>query len=73
MTEWNQQVRLKVKEQQKVQRMALSTQKEVSVAWNDVDGAGCNLVVMDYHRMIATGWPVAQLLKFHWDNSLLTE
>lgn len=53
--------------------MALSTQKEVSVTWNDVDGAGCNLVVMDYHRMIATGWPVAQLLKFHWDNSLLTE
>lgn len=38
-----------------------------------VDGAGCKLVVMDYRRMTAAGWPVAQLPKFHWDDSLLTE
>lgn len=38
-----------------------------------VDGAGCSLVVMDHHRVIATGWPVAQLANLHWDGSLLTE
>lgn len=37
------------------------------------DGAGCKLVEMDDHKLIARGWPVAQLLEFQWEDSLLTK
>lgn len=36
-----------------------------------VDGAGCRLVEMDDRKLIARGWPVAQLLEFQWEDSLL--
>lgn len=37
-----------------------------------VDGAGCRLVEMNNHKLIARGWPDAQLLEFQWEDSLLT-
>lgn len=52
---------------------ALVTQGRAGTFNDVVDGAGCKLVGVDYHRMIATGWPVAQLPKFHWDDPLLPE
>ncbi|KAI9525001.1 hypothetical protein NQZ68_012511 [Dissostichus eleginoides] len=38
-----------------------------------VDGAGCELVEMDDHKLIARGWPVAKLLEYQWEDPLLTK
>lgn len=38
-----------------------------------VDGAGCELVEMDDHKLIARGWPVAKLLEYQWEYPLLTK
>lgn len=36
-----------------------------------VDGPGCMVVETDNHNLIARGLPVAQLLEFQWEDSLL--
>lgn len=38
-----------------------------------LNGAGCKLQELYYKRLIARGWPVAQLLEFHWGDSLLSQ